>query len=79
MWLIDLKARFRAKSEKLKVKPLFSRDTKQGRVLLSVNMISLTSTHRPGDNYSEAPALPNDTLRKAPKVEMEDFLDDLLS
>ncbi|KAG2056575.1 hypothetical protein BDR06DRAFT_981302 [Suillus hirtellus] len=26
----DLKARFRAKSEKLKVKPLFSRDTKQG-------------------------------------------------
>ncbi|KAG1807934.1 hypothetical protein EV424DRAFT_1575589 [Suillus variegatus] len=75
----DLKARFRAKSEKLKVKPLFSRDTKQGRVLLSVNMISLTSTHRPGDNYSEAPALPNDTPRKAPKVEMEDFLDDLLS
>ncbi|KAG1810521.1 hypothetical protein EV424DRAFT_1542893 [Suillus variegatus] len=57
----DLKARFRAKSEKLKVKPLFSRDTKQG------------------DNYSEAPALPNDTPRKAPKVEMEDFLDDLLS
>ncbi|KAG1901238.1 uncharacterized protein F5891DRAFT_1223940 [Suillus fuscotomentosus] len=57
----DLKARFRAKSEKFKVKPLFSRDTKQG------------------DNYSEAPALPNDTPRKAPKVEMEDFLDDLLS
>ncbi|KAG1888487.1 uncharacterized protein F5891DRAFT_966121 [Suillus fuscotomentosus] len=57
----DLKARFRAKSEKLKVKPLFSRDTKQG------------------DNYSEAPALPNDTPRKAPQVEMENFLDDLLS
>ncbi|KAG1857731.1 hypothetical protein DFJ58DRAFT_715929 [Suillus subalutaceus] len=43
----DLKARFRAKSEKLKVKPLFSHKTRQGRVL-------------------------------RPKVEMEDFLDDLL-
>ncbi|KAG2143642.1 hypothetical protein DEU56DRAFT_971844 [Suillus clintonianus] len=29
------------------------------------------------DNHSEAPALPTDAL-KAPKVEMEDFLDDLL-
>lgn len=57
----DLKARFRAKSEKLKAKPLFSRVTKQD------------------DKYSEAPALPNDTPRKTPKVEMEDFLDDLLS
>ncbi|KAG2335623.1 hypothetical protein BDR05DRAFT_961122 [Suillus weaverae] len=57
----DLKARFRAKSEKLKVKPLFSRDIKQD------------------DNYSEAPALPNDTPKKTPKVEMEEFLDDLLS
>ncbi|KAG2135386.1 uncharacterized protein EDB93DRAFT_826863 [Suillus bovinus] len=57
----DLKTRFRAKSEKLKVKPLVSRDIKQG------------------DNYSEAPALPNDTPRKAAKAEMEDFLDDLLS
>jgi hypothetical protein len=57
----DLKARFRAKSEKLKVKPLFSRVIKQD------------------DNYSEAPALPNDAPRKAPKAEMEEFLDDLLS
>lgn len=57
----DLKARFRAKSEKLKAKPLFSNVTKQD------------------DKYSEAPALPNDTPRKTPKVEMEDFLDDLLS
>ncbi|KAG2742694.1 hypothetical protein P692DRAFT_20747681 [Suillus brevipes Sb2] len=57
----DLKARFRAKSEKLKAKPLFSRVTKQD------------------DEYSEAPALPNDTPRKTPKVEMEDFLDDLLN
>lgn len=57
----DLKARFRAKSEKLKVKPLFSLNVKQD------------------DNYSEAPALPNKTLKKSPKVEMEDFLDDLLS
>lgn len=57
----DLKARFRAKSEKLKVKPLFSLNVQQD------------------DNYSEAPALPNETLKKSPKVEMEDFLDDLLS
>ncbi|KAG2353122.1 hypothetical protein BDR07DRAFT_1615157 [Suillus spraguei] len=55
----DLKARFRAKSEKLKAKPLFSRDGKQD------------------NKYPEAPALPTDTS-KAPKVEMEDFLDDLL-
>ncbi|KAG1750493.1 uncharacterized protein EDB91DRAFT_1244070 [Suillus paluster] len=56
----DLKARFRAKSEKLKSKPLFTLDRKQD------------------DNYSEAPALPTDAPRKAPKLEMEDFLDDLL-
>ncbi|KAG2029758.1 hypothetical protein BDR03DRAFT_906457 [Suillus americanus] len=55
----DLKTRFRAKSEKLKAKPLFARDRKQD------------------DNYSEAPALPTDAP-KAPKVEMEDFLDELL-
>ncbi|KAG2151397.1 hypothetical protein DEU56DRAFT_777680 [Suillus clintonianus] len=56
----DLKARFRAKPEKLKAKPLFARDRKQD------------------DNYSEAPALPTDAP-KAPKVEMEDFLDELLA
>ncbi|KAG1810523.1 hypothetical protein EV424DRAFT_1558029 [Suillus variegatus] len=55
----DLKARFRAKSEKLKAKPLFARDRIQD------------------DSYSEAPALPTDAP-KAPKVEMEDFLDELL-
>ncbi|KAG2056584.1 hypothetical protein BDR06DRAFT_952644 [Suillus hirtellus] len=55
----DLKARFRAKSEKLKGKPLFARDRIQD------------------DSYSEAPALPTDAP-KAPKVEMEDFLDELL-
>ncbi|KAG1763732.1 hypothetical protein EV702DRAFT_1182714 [Suillus placidus] len=59
----DLKARFRAKSEKLKAKPLFSRDRKQGRMITS--------------NYSEAPTLPTDAP-KAPKVEMETFLDELL-
>ncbi|KAG1751811.1 hypothetical protein EDB19DRAFT_1673696 [Suillus lakei] len=53
----DLKARFRAKSEKLKAKPLFTR--------------------KQDDNCSEAPALPIDAP-KAPKVEMEDFLDELL-
>ncbi|KAG1793538.1 uncharacterized protein HD556DRAFT_1270956 [Suillus plorans] len=55
----DLKTRFRAKSEKLKAKPLFVRDRKQD------------------DNYAEAPALPTDAP-KAPKVEMENFLDELL-
>ncbi|OJA20276.1 putative protein 28 [Rhizopogon vesiculosus] len=56
----DLKARFRAKSEKLRAKPLSGRDRKQG------------------DNYVEAPALPTDAPKKEPKVEMEDFLDELL-
>jgi len=56
----DLKTRFRAKSEKLKAKPLFVRDRKQD------------------DNYSEAPALPTSDAPKASKVEMEDFLDELL-
>ncbi|KAJ8589295.1 hypothetical protein M405DRAFT_900075 [Rhizopogon salebrosus TDB-379] len=56
----DLKARFRAKSEKLRVKQISGRDRKQG------------------DNYVEAPALPTDAPKKEPKVEMEDFLDELL-
>jgi hypothetical protein len=31
-----------------------------------------------GDNCVEAPALPTDAPKKEPKVEMEDFLDELL-
>ncbi|KII83806.1 hypothetical protein PLICRDRAFT_442426 [Plicaturopsis crispa FD-325 SS-3] len=60
----DLKTRFRAKSEKIRNKPLVQgqgsdRDRKTGCV--------------------EAPPLPNSAPQKEPKDELQDFLDDLLN
>ncbi|KAK0451230.1 uncharacterized protein EV420DRAFT_1274538 [Desarmillaria tabescens] len=64
----DLKSRFRAKSERLRKKPIAptARERKQGR---SEN-----------SSYVNAPALPlaEGATPKDPKADMEDFLDDLL-
>jgi len=82
----DLKTRFRAKSEKLKAKPVTpttaaARSRKQG------NRLHFTFAFRSDVlvpvEYQEAPALPlPEGAQPAPKsqlAEMEDFLDDLLS
>jgi len=79
-WFIDLKARFRAKSEKLKAKPISVRDRKYGSLLILTTALRLLNASyiALGDSYVEAPALPTDAPRKEPKEEMEDFLDELL-
>ncbi|KAH7924987.1 hypothetical protein BV22DRAFT_1065699 [Leucogyrophana mollusca] len=60
----DLKARFRAKTEKLRAKPLTA---------------PLPRDRKKDNDYIEAPPLPTDTVqKKEPKAEMQDFLDDLL-
>lgn len=59
----ELTTRFRAKSEKLRKKPIAptARERKQEA------------------SYVAAPALPTDAKAQDPKDEMQDFLDDLLT
>ncbi|EGN92604.1 hypothetical protein SERLA73DRAFT_190779 [Serpula lacrymans var. lacrymans S7.3] len=60
----DLKTRFRAKSEKLRLKPAILGSNRERKL---------------DNGYVEAPPLPVESPRQAdPKTEMQDFLDDLL-
>ncbi|KAF7976555.1 hypothetical protein HWV62_6213 [Athelia sp. TMB] len=79
----DLKTRFKAKSEKLRSKPITQagRERKPGstRGPLSASILSNLG-FRP-EKVSEAPLLPTELAAQPsrdPKHEMEDFLDDLL-
>lgn len=75
----DLTARFRAKSEKLKRRPLAptKRDRKLGALF---DRLTPTSIHDDAEaSYIAAPALPIDAVPTNEERAMQDFLDDLIS
>lgn len=79
MRILELTARFRAKSDNLKRKPIAptKRDRKMGEFNLSLSvflrLMLLTEA-----SYVAAPALPTEQPKDEKKV-MQEFLDDLIS
>jgi hypothetical protein len=75
----DLKERFRAKSEKLRNRPIPSARERKGMLLFVLSSLPTLKEYSTGnDTLLEAPALPTSAPPKDPKTEMQDFLDDLL-